>query len=180
LGRYAYRLSDGRKWNACRLKRYLPSPLELTELALQSPSQWEGGIETADEDGARIADVAEDVADAVEVAGASEGVAGVNDVAKVTAAVKDVAGVADAVDDVDGIAGAREDAVKVAGAVNDVPEIAVTQDDVADAVEDVAAMFDTVGVNDIPGVMAAQDKRRRKDDRWSTGVRLPRKRGRKK
>ncbi|MCP4538310.1 MAG: transposase family protein, partial [Chloroflexi bacterium] len=28
LGRYAYHLSDGQRWNARRLKRYLPSPLE--------------------------------------------------------------------------------------------------------------------------------------------------------
>ncbi|MCP4700437.1 MAG: hypothetical protein GY862_26835, partial [Gammaproteobacteria bacterium] len=44
LGRYAYRLSDGRKWNARRLKRDLPSPVEWTELALQSLSPPQGGV----------------------------------------------------------------------------------------------------------------------------------------
>ncbi len=107
VSRYMYRLSDSRKWNRRRLKRYLPSPVEWTELALQLLNQPQGGvgITAAEEDGARVADAAEDGA---EVADAAE------DVARVADAVEDVAGVAVAevmVDDV--AAGAAHDDVAV-------------------------------------------------------------------
>ncbi len=42
VSRYTYRLSDGQKWNCCHLKRYLPSPVEWTELAPQLLIQPQG------------------------------------------------------------------------------------------------------------------------------------------
>ncbi len=93
VGRYMNQLSDGQKWNCCRLKRYLPSPVEWTELVLQSLSPPQGGVGIAitEEAGAGADDAVEDVA---RVADAVDNVARVMDV------LEDVAGIAVAQDDV--------------------------------------------------------------------------------
>ncbi len=44
LGRYTYHLSDGQKWNARRLKRFLPRPVEWTVLPLPVHVQPQGGV----------------------------------------------------------------------------------------------------------------------------------------
>ncbi len=68
VGRYTYQLSNGQKWNCRRLKRYLPSPVEWTELAPQLLNQPQGGVGVADaeEDVAGVADAEEDVAEGAE------------------------------------------------------------------------------------------------------------------
>ncbi len=51
LGWYTYHLSDGQKWNARRLKHFLPSPVEWTVLLLPvhvQPQGGVGGLETED------------------------------------------------------------------------------------------------------------------------------------
>ncbi len=48
VSRYTYWLSDGQKWNCRRLKQYLPSPMEWTELVPQLLNQPQGGVGVAD------------------------------------------------------------------------------------------------------------------------------------
>ncbi len=44
LGRYTYHLSEGQKWNAQRLKCFLPSPVEWTVLSHPVHVQPQGGV----------------------------------------------------------------------------------------------------------------------------------------
>ncbi len=50
FGWYTYRLSDGQKWNSCRLKRFLPSSVEWMELSTVQPQ--EGDVPVQEEEAA--------------------------------------------------------------------------------------------------------------------------------
>ncbi len=56
VGCYTYQLNDGQKWNCRRLKWYLPSPVEWTELAPRVLIQPQGGVGVAEAEAKEVAE----------------------------------------------------------------------------------------------------------------------------